>query len=528
MKKRKSTSYLIVSSCDMGIDKDIIKVYAQVAKYYKAKVIHLGPTATRQEFNQFHRLSTAVAVAEAQLDNAQTDAQYETAHHRLAFLEREQKNVQSAEDGRVETLLRHFKKLTCVTTPEISLPKLFNKKRKGLSVKSEGIELSKFLFLSPIPPSSPRATRVTMPSVALNYLKDSGKNWIVAHPVPSIDVIPKPGLNQAHNFFTVGCLLSPTQPCKTQDQYKYGHMPCAILVTIDAANGEFHPKQMHIDYIKRGTNATQQPVVLDDGLVFSTTSVREVKSDDKGTASFDNHAPFTHPGVLGCLRGLNILHQPAHLIDGGDASDFHSVCRHNEGLPGEGEGLRLVDDLKTVRRLLDAEANVPSIKYKTLLDSNHHNWLTRFVMKNPALIGLLDWKTLSEGMFSDWRLILLEGGENEIFYFGDFPLRHGDKEGALRSAERIFKKGKYLRGHLHKLVAFRRAVQVGAGSSLGLKYTENEINSWQNHIVSLTKFLGIAAVNPKIVLHDKKRKVSRIAYRNHVYEMDQYELVEKI
>jgi hypothetical protein len=524
MKKCKSSAYLIVSSCHVGMTDEIVRLFAKVAKHFKAKTLHLGPTVTDQEYNRYERLKKRLAKIEERWNYDLTEAQEERLHENLSMVEGECKALLDIEKERVKTLTHHFGKVTFITNESISLEKV---KGKGVSYVDGSMKLCKHLLLSPVPPTTPRATRNPMPAVSINYLKDCDHSWIVAHPVPYVDSLAKPGLNQAHNYFTVGTMMDQRRPLKTNEQYMYGHMPAAVFVIANESTGEFHPTQLHIDYLKKSNAGKQKPVILFDGLMFSDTGVREVKATDKATASFDDHVPNNHPGQLGAVRALNILHRPGTLINGGDACDFESINRHAEGLPGQTEGLRLSDDLRALRRLLDAQANVSSITHKVLIDSNHHEWVTRLVRKNPALIGMVDWPTLADEMFFDWNVIIRKEGKREIFYFGDFPVRHGDEDGGVKKAERIYPHGKYLGGHLHRFMAFRRSIMVGCGSLLAPEYCGNQVNAWQSQMTSLTKFNGVTAVAPKIVLHDKKRKVSRFSYRDAIYEVERYSLDEE-
>jgi hypothetical protein len=260
-------------------------------------------------------------------------------------------------------------------------------------------------------------------------------------------------------------------------------------------------------------------MVLFDGLRFTPEGSVEVDSKDRAAASFDDHSDTNHPGQLGCLQALCELHRPYTFINGGDASDMKSVNRHERNRPGNMENTRIKNDLVNLRMLLDAQTACDSIKERVMIDSNHHEWLTLFVAENPQLIGLLDWATVAKTYFPNWNWLIRRENEQNIYWFGDYPFRHGDNEPrSLSACERMFPKGKYIRGHYHIYEAYRRSVSVGCGSKLAPSYTENSINSWQNQMVSVTRFKGVTAVAPKTVLHDKSRPVSRFSYRGKIYE----------
>jgi hypothetical protein len=519
MKPRKSSAYLIVSSAHIGISEDIVNVFSQAAKCFGAKVIHLGPTATDQEITLYKKFKKNLSAAKSMAFS--TSRQEDAIVNKIETIDLSIKALLSEEKSRIAALTKAFGKVDFVSTDEL---RLAQPTVAGAKYVDGSVELSKYLVLSPVPPGSVRATSAPITKISVAYLRELGKSWIVAHPVPAVANLPKPGLNEAYNYYTVGCLKHAFAPTHTRNQYQFAHMPCAILILVDKDNGEFHARQLHIDYQESKSGVKSKPMILDDGLVITESGWKEVPSEDRGTAAFDYHAPWQHAGVVGAHRLLNTLLRPYWLIDGGDTADFTSICPHADGRPGETESLRLMNDINALRNLLSAVANVDSIKKKVLIDSNHHEWLTQFVMKNPALIGMCDWKSLSRDMFADWEVYLREAGDNRIMWFGDIAIRHGDKDGGAQRAESIFQHGKYLCGHWHRYLAYRRSIQIGCGARLGPKYIGNQVTAWQNQIASLTKYNGIGAVSPKVIIHDKAKPVSRFAYRGKIYEADHYHI----
>lgn len=526
MKIRKSQSYLVISSAHIGVDSDILKVYAQVAKYFKAKVIHLGPLATDQEIKKYAKLEKDVSQAQFMRDNASTDKQEMACDDRLSNLESQFSQIADEQDWRIDALKNAFGNVTFVTTEDMMLPMKHMTSKANLVYG--GLELSKYLFLSPVPPKGMKASSAPITARSISYLKELGKSWIVAHPIPEVQPFAKPGLNEAHNYYTVGCLKHNKLPTHTSNQYEFSHMPCAVMVTVDKDNGEFHAAQMHIDYLDKDNGHMekhkQSPAVLHDGLVFTDSAVIETESADRASVGADYHARFQHAGVVGSHRALNVLFEPETLVDAGDGGSYESVSHWAEGRPGDVEGLRLKDDILGHRALLDAIDNVPSIKKRVMIDSNHAEWVTDYVTKHPALKGFCDWKALATDVFPDWEVYLREAGDNKILWFGDFAIRHGDKDGGVKKAEEKIPTGKYLCGHFHNYAAYRRAIQMGCGARLGPKYIGNSISAWQSQLSTLTKHLGITACAAKIILHDKTRDVSRFCFRDKIYEVDAYHI----
>jgi hypothetical protein len=171
-----------------------------------------------------------------------------------------------------------------------------------------------------------------------------------------------------------------------------------------------------------------------------------------------------------------------------------------------------------LKKTLDTVTDFPSIKERVLIDSNHHEWLTGFVLENPCLIGILDWPTLARKLLPKWNVFLRLAGENKIYEFGDLSIRHGDKDGGVKKAERTFPSGKWIGGHFHSRESYRRASLIGCSCKLGPQYIGNSINAWQNEVTSITRYKGVTSHSGKVVLHDKKREVSRICYRSEIIE----------
>lgn len=535
-KIRKSKAYLILSSAHLGVSEDIAKIYARAAAFYGAETYHLGGFISEKESKAYLKLRDKRSNVKAQLqaiDNQIENGAFETVDEaesaykrseklqlKFDILDGDIKVITTAERERINILLNSFGKVNAILAPDLYTDEATT--IDGLTTVDSGMALSKYMYLSAVSPSGERTTAKPITKRAMDFLKQHGKfSWIVAHPVPAVETMEKPGLNNAHKFYTVGSMRHVISPRSHKQFYQGHHLPCAMMVLVDEQTGEYHAKQMHIDYVT--IRGVRKPMVLDDGMVFMTDKHFDVGSEDRGTLFTDDHAPYTHQGTLGAGRVLNELHRPAWLVNNGDAADFTSVCPYANEFPGDRENLRLEDDIQSMRNLLDAQCNVNSIVHKILIDSNHHEWVTKFVAANPCLKKTFDWHTLATKRFPDWDVYIREAGDNKIFKFGDYTIRHGDKE-SLEKGARMSENGKYACGHHHRYYTFQRAMSIGCGSGLGPKFIGNQVTAWVSQVTSMTKYLGIAAINPKIVLHDEKRRVSRFAYRNEIFEVDYHAL----
>jgi hypothetical protein len=386
------------------------------------------------------------------------------------------------------------------------------------------IHLSKHISITSVPANGDKVAGGPITNRTFRVLKQLGGSHIVAHATPHTRSFPREGLNQAYNFITTGSLRFFKYPNRISEAYMSSASPSCILITVDEENGEFHHQRLSISLFRGDVSHKKDPHIVHDGLLFdSYMNVYEIDNSGRAVYYTDAHAPAYHKGVIGAIRELNILHKPDVIIDGGDSGHMESVCRHTEGIPGAREGLRLKDDLASIRELFDAVANskdFPFIKQRVTVDSNHHEWLTMMVDKNPFLEGILDWETISKNMFPDWTMFIRHGDDDKGFKFGDLTIKHGDGEGSIFTAGDIYTN--YLGGHSHTFMEFGNAIKTGPSCELGVKYLQNRATSWQHTITSITMYNGKTFKHPKIVLHSEKSKKSRFCYRGEIIEVNFY------
>lgn len=381
--------------------------------------------------------------------------------------------------------------------------------------------LGKHLHVTSVPANGDRVYGSPITDKTFRMLREFGGSHIVPHMTPNVRVFPRPGLNQAYNFITTGAIQVCSQPKKSTDAYKSSARTSCILVSVDKQSGEFYPDRLRVKFFWNEKTHRSSASILHDGVLFGVDgSVINLKSDDKAMFASDLHAPFQHNGVIASIQTMNTLHEPEVYVDGGDTVDFESVSPHTRHKPKERENLRLANDLRSLYEILDNCANpkrFPWIKERVLLDSNHAEWVSKFVSENPTLEDLIDWKTIAKNI-PDWDVKIRKGGEDNHFYFGDLVLRHGDVEGTVMGAYSTF--GNYMAGHHHRYCEFIDAIFIGPGCRLGPSYLSGRVTSWQLQIASITKYRGQTCKHPKTILYTENGKdgKARFAYRGQVYE----------
>jgi hypothetical protein len=420
--------------------------------------------------------------------------------------------LESAQEFRVGQLKKHLGDVTFVTNDELSLPSI----KKIAKVVKDSYPLSRHLYCGALPANGEKVSANPITRRILRTMKNKGKSWVVPHAIPAVSSFPREGLNNSFVYMTTGSLRANDSPKTPGELYLSSHGTAAVIVLVDEVTGHFFSHHLHIDWVWEEISHRNQPVILTDGLIFTARGMSEATSANKAMMLTDSHAPHNHPGVLAAVRATNQLHQPETFFDGGDTADFESCCRHTKALPGAREGKRLIDDLGAAKALLDSETDCSSIKRRVLLDSNHAEWLSTFVLENPALIGMCDWKTMAK-KWSEWEVVLREG-EDRVVRFFDMVLRHGDMEKGINHASSLWPKSTC--GHHHAYNTIGRTCSLGPGCQLGLGYLGTAMTAWQNMFATLTAYKGVAAISPHVVLHDDDREISMFSYRNEIYHVE--------
>jgi hypothetical protein len=508
MKKRPTNPYIIIGTAHLGLSSPILKTIACFANHFKAQVIHVGPLCTIEERKMYETRIQRVRTWE-KIDNR--NIQIEELYQRY---KKEAADLLGLQRKRVTALKDAFGKVQFVANDEQMIP--------DEDMITLGVEysLSKYLTLTSIPANGDKVTGDPISPRCMLAMREYDSSVIMAHPIPSTKMYKKEGVNCAFMFTTTGSLI-PSEKCKrVSDIWKQILKPSFLLVGIDEANQQFHCQRVRIKFNRDQISHRQTPHIAFDGLIFNPNSKKplEAPSSDKACYITDTHAPHHSHGVVKCFHQLIKLHKPEIVIEGGDTADFASVSRHTEFLPGARENLRLIDDLQAMWNILDGFKKAdPSVKTVKVLDSNHAEWLSLFVQKNPALKGMLDWETLAKNFFEDFELVIRKGNVKAI-WFGDLAIRHGDQENSLMEAHLSYRN--YVSGHFHSFQELGDAVRVGCAAKLDPGYLGGNNTAWQWNISTFTKFKGVTDKHPRIVLSNKAGDRFTFMYRGQIWEIN--------
>lgn len=515
-KTRVSKNALVISCAHLGLSERLLKVLKVYADYYKADVYHLGQLVTLDEKKMYEYRQGKVRTFDKIKKESEEQNWKDKYLDKYNQAQDDFKTLCSAQDERIYTLEKHFgSKLAFIINDEQYFP---TEALENTKVLGHDLALSKHVCLESLSANGDRVSGSPITERSFNFFRKKGGSFVVPHPNPVIESFNKEGLNQAYQYFTTGGLAETKDPKRSSEYYKAFQTPAAMLIMVDSENGEFHPKRIRFDYFRDPKTHRDEPMILDDGLLFSANGMSELDADDKGASITDTHVKYDHKGVTKAFCHLIGIHQGSYLYHGGDVADWPSASRHLLDKPLHREGVRFIDDVNAYFGYLKTIGNFPFLKEKRVVDSNHDSvWNSNYIAKNPELKGMCDWDTLMLRA-PDWIIMNPKAGEDKTAYFGDLAIRHGHKEKGARSGNKIF--GKYLCGHWHRHVEFGDSASQGAGCGLGPSYLENGTTAWTNTITSLSKFKGVARFNIKIVLHTESKKTSRFAYRNKIIEVN--------
>lgn len=553
-----ATKYLFLSTIHKGYDPEVLELLANFRKHYELMPIHLGKICTDEELkmltNRQMKIKTfdkqkeeiskvtnmaprdaELAVVEAfeylcslgstniadvcweemvpeHVEHISTyDKRLLTAYLggmiRQILLTTEVSRLYDAQQTRVDILRGYMPELQFLINDASILPgteglddALWNEMNLGAHLKASATMAN-----------GDKVTGNPITSRVLSYYRLRGHSWILPHGIPAAEAIPDEGLNQAKNYFTTGSLRFDRHASKASDYYKAKNIAGALMVVVD--NGQFFTKQIFIDEIDG------ELAILDDGLVFFKDKIIEAGRDNTAIHVTDVHLPYQNAGVMGAIKYLAEALRPIYFYDGGDTSNIDSFNPHGGQAWGELENKRFATDLGALRGYTKFIDDLKVFKYKTIIDSNHMDWVDRFLEKVPALKGFIDWDTLGKKYFKGWKIMHRSHAQDSIVRFMDIVLRHGDQEN-LYQAFLLFVK--YIGGHFHRRMGLGRVAKTGPGCNLNAKYLKGSQTAWQNEITTLTGYKGVASFSIKTVLH--KENTSRLLFRNEIVEFPHVQL----
>ncbi len=145
--------------------------------------------------------------------------------------------------------------------------------------------------------------------------------------------------------------------------------------------------------------------------------------------------------------------KPHIWIHGGDMIDCGMVSHHNNGKPGQTEGMRLLADAENGRKLFIDPVEEICQGEKVFIIGNHSAWADQLVEIMPTLEGLIEVKNLLK--LNKWKII----PQGDVYNLGKLTFLHGDtiSGGEHMAKNAVINYERSVRfGHFHTFQAFSK------------------------------------------------------------------------
>ncbi len=190
-------------------------------------------------------------------------------------------------------------------------------------------------------------------------------------------------------------------------------------------------------------------------------------------AAFDLHVGYErrnrHKVALHDARAISVMLQfgekfkPDHFILGGDALDCGPVSHHNQGKPGNTEGLRILADAKELAATVVRPSERWS-KHQYYLIGNHEAWLDDVIEAMPSLEGVLSIDALLG--LTAWKVV----PQGDPLKLGKLVFVHGDQikggENPAKWAVNAYNKNVFF-GHHHTHQVFTKVSALDSNGHTG-------------------------------------------------------------
>ena len=531
-KKSMDKNYLFIGNMHLGMDDSILSVLGTVASEFNAEVVHLGSRITQDERHMLLRREAKLATWGNQLAEAEKALavkqreQGKLSDKISAFLKSEKPSekkageyyhAQLALDKKVDALserIHNLRERCHITIGENSaliaaegarvdqlndvfgtVYFLFNKKQTLFGRSCSDMPVGQYMTASCLHPNGDKISSKPITDRALTWFSRFKTGFIVPHPTSVLESKNAEGINNAHTYVTTGGLCETVAPELTTELNQAINMPGAVLVCVDGETGEHHTNRI----VFRKDSSGNLMTAVDD-LVFKASKV--FTPDEIYCVTTDEHVPHHSEAVraaaLNTCKTLLKGSAPVHHVSLSDLCDCAPFSPWLAKVPLDREGIRVKEDFQALKGYLKPFADLP-LKSKLVLDSNHHEWLSKYVAQHPELMGVLDWETgeYTQQFTMGYTFLSRQNGNAPIQRIGDQVSRHGDQEGSLKQAYIAF--GQYQCGHWHYRQEWGRCYRLPCACDLDPKYLQGRLTGWTQGFTLNAVVKGKTMVTPRVV-----------------------------
>jgi len=496
--KQNSTNYLVIGTAERGYSIPILKVLANFAAHTKANVVYSGALSDR----------FAIAMYDSKTRKAKTlGGERDRDAKTLKKINATIREIVDKQDKTIIDLCTHLGPVKFVVNDSLYI-------NDGLAADLSPVshlDLSKYLTITPVAPNGDRVSGNPLTPRSIQMYRYYNNSVVCPHPVMATRLFAREGINQALQFITTGALRWPTNAKRQSATFEHFSHPGAVLITLDNDTGQFYHQRIHVD-----RNSSDILFIAWDGLIITANDMKEAPPADRLSFATDTHGQYKNKAAWYAFLESIQLHAPATVVHGGDLADMPSLNGHSPKHTLVHDGLRLSNDLEVFCDDVVEMHNAATEEAKiVILESNHHEWLNRYINDNKVLHGLIGWPQMQSKLIdytgNEGITIREDAPGQESFLWGDFRLRHGHTDGSVISLSDT--QGKAINGHYHTHEEYMDAIRLGC-TCVHMPYMKGANDRWILQIATGTKYHGIARLHAKTIL--EKNGIISFAYQGKI------------
>jgi hypothetical protein len=485
--KQNATNYLVIGTGERGYSLPVLNLLKVFSGYTKSSIVYTGALSDRfalQMYNSRMKQSKTIEKIRG------SDSLHES--EKVKRFDDNIKELVDAQNKLINDFHVVFGDIIWVTNKSLAI-----EDGMYLNLHSQShLDLSKYLTITPVAPNGDRISGNPLTPRSVQMYRYYNNSVVAPHPVMATRLFAREGVNQALQFMTTGSLRWPTNAKRASETFEHYSQPGAMLITLDNDTGMFYHQRIHIDRNKDGL------FIVWDGLVIKNSGVTEAPMQDRLSLVTDSHGPFKSRNVWDAFLKSIEIHNPGVVAHGGDLGDMTSLNPHDSYDTLSHDGLRLSHDFEVfMDDVVEMHNAAPFESDIVILESNHHEWLNRYINKHKTLQGLIGWPNIERQLQAatgrDSIAIREDAPGQESYLWGDFRLRHGHTDGSVIELAKT--QGKAINGHYHTHEEFMDAVRIGCACR-HMPYMKGANDKWILQIATGTKHQGVARIHAKTVL----------------------------
>jgi hypothetical protein len=485
-KKISHKNYLVIGTADRGYDQRVLNVLSQVQQYTKSTLVHTGALSDIHAIKMYNYRIGKLQKTLARMGGIEEND--------LNKVQEELDILVNGQDKIIKDIEATFEDVKWVTNDALIIPDGLITERSY----EHHLDISTKLSITPVAPAGDRRSGHPISPRSIQMYRFFNNSVVCPHPIIATRLFAREGINHTLQFLSTGALRFPSNAKRQSETFEHFSHPSSILITHDIECDEFYYQRIYVDKIG------EEVFAVWDGLLFTETLVIDVMAEDRMGYITDTHGKVKKRQVwLAFLDSLR-RNRPGFVCHGGDLGDMPSICPHEKESSLARDGLRLKDDIDQfvsdvtdIFDAIDEYDNKNNVEVVTI-ESNHHEWLNRYINDHKLLDGLFGWQLIADALSERRKITIREDAPGLASYcWGDMRMRHGHSDGSVTSLAATQEKA--TNGHYHTHEEFMNSLRIGCSCDYP-PYMVGQNDRWVWQIATGTKYKGVARIHAKTVL----------------------------